>query len=329
MAFDDSTNLAIGHPVRRFESFVAASDEAAISRLYGGIHYPWRSRTGRPRAAASGATSSSACTPDARDEAGLPGARGGGMPPRRLRRPGRDRRASGMTTTASAGAPSRLAGRGQPGFTSLPGAQTGITFVNSVRDSLVLANRILVQGGGVALGDYDGDGRVDVYLCRTDGANALYRNLGGMRFEDVTASAGVAVADRYSTGATFADFDGDGDLDLLVLALGGPNAWFVNDGQGHFTEQALPDRAGSTTGALADVDGDGDLDLVIANYKAYTTLDSLPPQMRAFDQLARQTGPRPVRDQPAVRARLPGRPPRGPPRREHRAARRSGLLLPQ
>jgi hypothetical protein len=40
VAFDDSTNLAIGHPVRRFESFTAASDEAAISRLYGGIHYP-------------------------------------------------------------------------------------------------------------------------------------------------------------------------------------------------------------------------------------------------------------------------------------------------
>jgi hypothetical protein len=183
------------------------------------------------------------------------------------------------------------AGRGEPGFTSLPGNETGVTFVNQVRDSLVLANRILVQGGGVALGDVDGDGLVDVYLCRTDGRNALYRNLGGMRFADVTDSAGVAAADQHSTGATFADADGDGDLDLLVLALGGTNAWFLNDGRGRFTEQALPDSAGSTTGALADVDGDGDLDLVISNYKAYTTLDSLPPQLRAFDQLARQTGP--------------------------------------
>ena len=58
-----------------------------------------------------------------------------------------------------------------------------------------------------------------------------------------------------------------------MLALGGPNVWFVNDGKGHFTEQALPDRAGGTTGALADVDGDGDL-IRDSNYKAYTTLDS-------------------------------------------------------
>ena len=81
-------------------------------------------------------------------------------------------------------------------------------------------------------------------------------------------------------------------MDLLVLALGGPNAWFINDGTGRFAEQRLPDRAGSTTAALADTDRDGDLDLVIANYKAWTTLDSLPPQVRAFDQLAREVGPR-------------------------------------
>jgi hypothetical protein len=182
--------------------------------------------------------------------------------------------------------------RGTPGFTSLSPDQTGINFTNAVRDSLVLANRILVQGGGVALGDVDGDGLVDVYLCRTDGSNALYRNLGGWRFEDITAAAGVAAAERFSTGAVFADIDGDGDLDLLVLALGGPNAWFLNDGTGRFTERLLPDRAGSTTAALADADRDGDLDLVIANYKAYTTLDSLPPQVRAFDQLAREVAPR-------------------------------------
>jgi hypothetical protein len=182
--------------------------------------------------------------------------------------------------------------RGTPGFTSLSSSQTGVSFTNRVRDSLVLANRILAQGGGVALGDVDGDGLADLYLCRTDGSNALYRNLGNWRFEDITAAAGVAAAGRYSTGATFADIDGDGDLDLLVLALGGPNAWYLNDGAGSFSEQFLPDSAGSTTAALADTDRDGDLDLVIANYKAYTTLDSLPPQVRAFDQLAREVAPR-------------------------------------
>ncbi|HET9513391.1 MAG TPA: VCBS repeat-containing protein, partial [Gemmatimonadales bacterium] len=86
--------------------------------------------------------------------------------------------------------------KGAPGFTSLSPRQTGIDFTNTVSDSLVLANRILVQGGGVALGDVDHDGRVDIFLCRTDGPNALFRNLGNWRFEDITATAGVAAADR-------------------------------------------------------------------------------------------------------------------------------------
>src|SRR5439155_873061 len=78
-------------------------------------------------------------------------------------------------------------------------------------------------------------------------------------------------------------------------ALGGPNALFLNDGTGHFTEQGadagLTSSAGSTTIALADVDGDGWLDLYIANYKAYTTLDRMSPQERSFDHVVRQLGP--------------------------------------
>ena len=54
-----------------------------------------------------------------------------------------------------------------------------------------------------------------------DGPNVLYRNLVGWRFEDVTEAAGVAAPDRFSTGAVLADLDGDGDLDLLVTAMGG------------------------------------------------------------------------------------------------------------
>ncbi|HVS02540.1 MAG TPA: CRTAC1 family protein [Thermoanaerobaculia bacterium] len=71
-------------------------------------------------------------------------------------------------------------------------------------------------GQGVAAGDFDGDGRVDLFVTAV-GANRLYRNLGGGRFEDVTAAAGVAgAADEWSTGAAFFDYDGDGDLDLFV-----------------------------------------------------------------------------------------------------------------
>ncbi|HXV87235.1 MAG TPA: VCBS repeat-containing protein, partial [Gemmatimonadales bacterium] len=187
--------------------------------------------------------------------------------------------------------------RGAAGFRPLDPSRTGITFTNTASDSLLLENRILAQGGGVCLGDVDGDGVTDVFLTRTEGPNALYRNQGGWRFENVTQSAGVGAPDRHSTGCALVDADGDGDLDLILAALGGPNALFLNDGSGNFTEQGLDagpasGAAGSTTIAVTDVDGDGWLDLYIANYKAYTTLDQISPQERAFDQVVRQLGPR-------------------------------------
>ena len=89
---------------------------------------------------------------------------------------------------------------GQPGFAELPPSQTGIRFTNAVTLDSALWNRHLAQGGGVALGDVDGDGLPDVYLTSNEGSNVLYRNLGGWRFEDITAQAGVALTGRHSTG---------------------------------------------------------------------------------------------------------------------------------
>src|SRR5919106_1827961 len=186
--------------------------------------------------------------------------------------------------------------RGLPGFTLLDPDRTGIDFTNTVSESLLVKNRILAQGAGVCLGDVDGDGLADVFLARTEGANALYRNQGEWKFEEITQTAGVAAPDRYSTGCVFADVEGDGDLDLLLLALGGPNELFLNDGTGRFASAGeaagLTSSAGSTTGTFADVDADGDLDLYVATYKAYTTLDRISPQRRSFDQAVRQVAPR-------------------------------------
>jgi len=171
-----------------------------------------------------------------------------------------------------------------PGFALQLSSSTGLGFTNHLAEATVARNRLLELGSGVALGDIDGDGRVDVYFCRLEGDNVLYRNLGDWRFEDVTSRAGVACPDQYSTGCNFADLDGDGDLDLLVNSLGGGTRSFHNDGKGHFTEVQMGffRNTGATSMALADVDGDGDLDVYVTHYRTDTFHD--PPKGGRFVQ---------------------------------------------
>jgi enediyne biosynthesis protein E4 len=138
---------------------------------------------------------------------------------------------------------------------------------------------------GVALLDYDNDGLLDVYL--TNGAslpqldktepvfwNRLYRNLGGFRFEDVTARAGVR-GHGYDNGVAAADYDNDGWTDLFVAGLRG-NVLYRNRGDGTFEDVTV--KAGvrgqdedygtlwAVAAAFLDYDNDGDLDLFVANY---------------------------------------------------------------
>ncbi|MBL9175085.1 MAG: VCBS repeat-containing protein [Verrucomicrobiales bacterium] len=177
----------------------------------------------------------------------------------------------------------RPEGSGKPGFTRMPAAELGISFTNRLGDDRGITNRTLLSGSGVALGDVDGDGRCDVLFVGLDAPPQLVRNLGGWRFEDITATAFPGTEFRLPpgtydhTGVTFADVDGDGGLDLLLNALGGGTRLFHNDGRGHFsevtTEAGLRSRSGATSMALADVDGDGDLDLYVANFRPSTILD--------------------------------------------------------
>lgn len=163
------------------------------------------------------------------------------------------------------------------GFTRLPAGQTGVAFTNVLSDERSIANRNLLSGSGVAAGDVDADGKADLYFCGLDSNNKLFRNLGGWRFEDITDQAGVACAGQDSTGAAFADVDGDGDLDLLVNALGGGTRLFKNEGGGRFRETTaearLASRHGSMSMALADIEGDGDLDLYVCNFFPTTIKD--------------------------------------------------------
>lgn len=179
------------------------------------------------------------------------------------------------------------------GFAALSASRTGITHRNDVDDAHAMANRDLLIGAGAAVGDIDGDGYPDLFLASVEKPAALYRNLGGLRFEDVTATSGLALDSLATTGATFADVDGDGDADLLVGTHGGPVTLWLNDGRGHFTDgtaaSGLTGGYAATTMTLADIEGDGDLDLYVATYKVRNALDAYPPQARAFDQVVTKT----------------------------------------
>ncbi len=181
---------------------------------------------------------------------------------------------------------------GRDGFAQLPASRTGVTFTNSILEEQAMQNEHLYNGSGLALGDMDGDGLTDIYFSRLDGPNVLYRNLGDWRFEDVTEQAGVAAPGRFSTGAVFADVDGDRDLDLLVTSMEGANAFFENNGDGTFTERTeeagLSSHYYGTTQALADVDGDGDLDLYVANNKVKPARDVFPPSELGFDNVVEE-----------------------------------------
>jgi len=159
---------------------------------------------------------------------------------------------------------------GQPGFTRLDPAAQGIDFRNALSPQRAQLFQNLMNGAGVAAADVDGDGRVDLYFTHKQSANQLYRNLGGGRFENITARAGVACTNQTSVGAVFADVNGDGSPDLLVTAFGGPHALLLNDGAGRFRdatrEAGLSSRTGATSVAFSDVDGDGDLDLYWCNF---------------------------------------------------------------
>ncbi|MEO7522074.1 MAG: VCBS repeat-containing protein, partial [Gemmatimonas sp.] len=176
----------------------------------------------------------------------------------------------------------------------LTASKTGLTHRNDVDDEHGLANRGLLNGAGVALGDVDGDGRPDIFLASVEQPAALYHNDGRMRFTDVSDASGLDFTRLSTTSGVMADVDGDGDLDLIVGTFGGPVKLYANDGRGKFTDvtasSGLSGGYLATTMTLADIDGNGSLDLYVATYKTKNALDVYPPQARAFDQVLRKVG---------------------------------------
>jgi hypothetical protein len=136
------------------------------------------------------------------------------------------------------------------------------------------------HGNGVPIADVDGDGRLDAYFVNQRGRNALYRNLGDGRFEDVTDAAGVGVGDRICVSASFADIDNDGDPDLYVTSVREGNLLFRNVGGGKFeditAESGLGYHGHSGASVFFDYDRDGRLDVLVCNVGKYTTEERGP-----------------------------------------------------
>ncbi|MCR4414321.1 MAG: VCBS repeat-containing protein, partial [Thermoguttaceae bacterium] len=172
-----------------------------------------------------------------------------------------------------------------PVFTDIT-EQAGIRFKHSIGD-FKLSNIVEGTGAGALFFDFDNDGWLDIYLVtgrwhedvsdnfgrqlRGKLSNRLYRNNHDGTFTDVTETAGVG-GKGFSFGASAADFDNDGDLDLYVCCYG-ENEFYRNEGNGKFTDisksSGLADPRWSLQALWFDYDGDGDLDVYVVNYLEY------------------------------------------------------------
>jgi hypothetical protein len=155
-------------------------------------------------------------------------------------------------------------------------SESGITFVHRIVDDAGKTYKAVHydHGNGIAVADVDGDVLLDIYFLNQLGGNELWKNLRNGRFRNITKEAGVALADRVSVTASFADIDNDGDEDLFVTTVRGGNVLFENDGHGHFKDisrEAGVDYTGHSSGAVFfDYDRDGLLDLFLCNVGRYT-----------------------------------------------------------
>lgn len=164
-------------------------------------------------------------------------------------------------------------------FSKMPSSKTGIKFKNLVTetdDFNILTYGNIYNGGGVAAGDVNNDGLVDLYFTGSMVGSRLYINQGDFEFKEIAKEAGVFAAGLWNTGTSMADVNGDGFLDIYICrsATTDPekrrNVLFINNGDLTFTEKSkeygLDDSGYSTEGTFFDFDRDGDLDVFLVNH---------------------------------------------------------------
>ncbi|RLD30600.1 MAG: hypothetical protein DRI70_00670, partial [Bacteroidetes bacterium] len=168
-------------------------------------------------------------------------------------------------------------------FDLLPAKKSGISFENTLteNDELnILDYLYFYNGGGVSMGDINNDGLPDLFFSANQETNKLYLNKGDLQFEDITQTAGVMGNSTWNTGAVMGDINGDGWLDIYVIAVVGINGFvghnelFINNQDNTFTEMSgeygLDFQSYGTTAVFLDFDLDGDLDIYLLNHAVHT-----------------------------------------------------------
>jgi hypothetical protein len=186
-------------------------------------------------------------------------------------------------------------------------SKAGLNFTHVSGEELNKRYLLEATGSGVAIFDYDGDGLVDIFFVNggkwedkgvSASSNRLYKNLGKLRFLDVTENAGL-VRHGWGQGVCVGDYDNDGDKDLFITYYG-DNVLYQNDGKGRFKDVSLQagfsmeGRRWGTGCSFFDYDRDGRLDLAVANYIDFDPKSTPLPgeKLCTFKGLAVVCGPR-------------------------------------
>ena len=184
-------------------------------------------------------------------------------------------------------------------FSLLSPSATKVGFINQLTENEqfnIIEYLYFNNGAGVAAGDINNDGLIDLYFTSNQQSNKLYLNKGNLRFEDITDASKAAGQGDWKTGVTMADVNGDGFLDIYICQVGnykglqGRNQLFINKGDLIFTEKAheygIDFQGFSTQAAFFDYDMDGDLDMYLLNHSVHTSRSYGSTELR-YDQDAR------------------------------------------